>query len=218
MAERGQHREAFHTMCTWSLCAIDACRASEGAQAIPSLRERARTWLHAMGWNGSEALAEKLRLIVSLMEEIESVFHRDAPTSTSQPPEMVAEVLDGPFRPTQFASPEGKPQEDALVGGRDPTFLLVDHQLEPLGQKAGNALLDSRAGAVASDEDQQSSSPGESHPRALTEPDVNLSAHPALIVQSQVEFQCAISPVGWVPDGLLGPANEPSDVDDDGVV
>jgi len=71
MAERGQHREAFHTMCTWSLCAIDACRASEGDQAIPLLRERARTWLHAMGWNGSEALAEKLQLIVSLMDEIE---------------------------------------------------------------------------------------------------------------------------------------------------
>jgi len=31
----------------------------------------------------------------------------------------------------------------------------------------------------------QSSSPGELHPQALTEPDVNLSIHPALIVQSQ---------------------------------
>ena len=29
-----------------------------------------------------------------------------------------------------------------------------------------------------------SSSPGELHPQALTEPDVNLSIHPALIVQS----------------------------------
>ena len=71
MAERGQHREAFHVMCTWSLCAIDACRASEVDQAIPLLREGARTWLHAMGWNGSEALAEKLKLIALLMEEIE---------------------------------------------------------------------------------------------------------------------------------------------------
>ena len=34
----------------------------------------------------------------------------------------------------------------------------------------------------------ESSSPGEFHPEALTEPDVNLSAHPALIVQSQNDF------------------------------
>ena len=32
-----------------------------------------------------------------------------------------------------------------------------------------------------------SSSPGELHPQALTEPDVNLSAHPALLVQPQNE-------------------------------
>jgi len=71
MAERGQHREAFHVMCTWSLCAIDACRASEGDQAVPFLSEQARRWLQAMGWNGSEALAQRTRLIVSLMEEVE---------------------------------------------------------------------------------------------------------------------------------------------------
>ena len=33
---------------------------------------------------------------------------------------------------------------------------------------------------------QESSSPGEFHPQALTEPDVNVSAHPALIVQPPV--------------------------------
>jgi len=31
----------------------------------------------------------------------------------------------------------------------------------------------------------KSSSPGEFHPQALTDPDVNVSAHPALIIQSQ---------------------------------
>ena len=31
----------------------------------------------------------------------------------------------------------------------------------------------------------QSSSPGESHPQALTDPDVNLSVHPAPIVQPE---------------------------------
>jgi len=39
--------------------------------------------------------------------------------------------------------------------------------------------------------DHKSSSPGELHPQALTEPDVNLSTHPALIVQSQGESRFA---------------------------
>lgn len=34
-------------------------------------------------------------------------------------------------------------------------------------------------------QDKKSSSPREFHPQALTEPDLNVSAHPALIVQSQ---------------------------------
>ena len=42
--------------------------------------------------------------------------------------------------------------------------------------------------AMIAKPDHKSSSPGESRPQALTEPDVNLSAHPALIVQSQDEF------------------------------
>jgi hypothetical protein len=37
---------------------------------------------------------------------------------------------------------------------------------------------------VATNGDDESSSPGESHPQALTDPDLNVSAHPALIVQS----------------------------------
>jgi hypothetical protein len=46
---------------------------------------------------------------------------------------------------------------------------------------------------LAPNENAKSSSPGELHPQALTEPDVNLSAHPALIVRSQVEFHVTIT-------------------------
>jgi len=63
-----------------------------------------------------------------------------------------------------------------------------------------------------------SSGPGESHPQALTESDVNLSAHTAPIAQSRVEFQSATSRTGWVLGGQLGPASEPPVVDDGGVV
>ena len=35
------------------------------------------------------------------------------------------------------------------------------------------------------------SSPGESHPKALAEPDLNLSAHPAPIIQPTARFPIA---------------------------
>ena len=35
------------------------------------------------------------------------------------------------------------------------------------------------------------SSPGELHPEALSEPDLNLSAHPALIIQQMAEYPIA---------------------------
>ena len=36
----------------------------------------------------------------------------------------------------------------------------------------------------------ESSSPGEFHPQALTDPDVSLSTHPALIIPSQLSEAC----------------------------
>jgi len=90
-----------------------------------------------------------------LGEFVESAFHRNAPTPTGQSAELVAEVRDGSFRPAQFTGLKSKSKEDAVVGGNDSTFLLVDLQLEPLGQEARNALLDPVAGAGTSDQDYQ---------------------------------------------------------------
>ena len=55
---------------------------------------------------------------------------------------------------------------------------------------------------------QQSSSPGESHPQALSEPDVSLSTHPAPIVQPEVASQAPASEqtIGIVGEPL-GPAS-----------
>jgi hypothetical protein len=53
----------------------------------------------------------------------------------------------------------------------------------------------------------KSSSPGELHPQALTEPDGNLSAHPALIVQSQVESHVTIARTSPVPCEQHGPTS-----------
>ena len=44
-----------------------------------------------------------------------------------------------------------------------------------------------------------SSSPGESHPQALIDPDVNLSIHPALIAQPSVASPFANGQTDWLP-------------------
>ena len=51
------------------------------------------------------------------------------------------------------------------------------------------------------------SSPRESHPQALSEPDVNLSAHPAPIIQSKVIFPTANEQTAQVHDEQVGQAN-----------
>ena len=48
-------------------------------------------------------------------------------------------------------------------------------------------------GCFAAYVDAESSSPGELHPQALTEPDVNLSAHPAPMDQPLVVYQTPTS-------------------------
>ncbi len=50
---------------------------------------------------------------------------------------------------------------------------------------------------------EESSSAGEFHPHALPEPDVNLSIHPALIVQPSVASPFANGQIDWVKRLLL---------------
>jgi hypothetical protein len=53
----------------------------------------------------------------------------------------------------------------------------------------------------------KSSSPGESHPRALTEPDVELAPHPAPMIQSPVLSRSATERTDWDRGGPPDPAN-----------
>ena len=55
----------------------------------------------------------------------------------------------------------------------------------------------------------ESSGAGESHPRALTDPDVNLSAHPAPIVPLLVYIQTASVRTTLAADGLTVRASKP---------
>jgi hypothetical protein len=59
-----------------------------------------------------------------------------------------------------------------------------------------------------------SSSAGESHPHALTEPDVNLSIHPALIIQPQVERLSANAEIARAPSVQSALTSIPHVVDD----
>ena len=57
-----------------------------------------------------------------------------------------------------------------------------------LGRPALNHVQSNESLSFCATQNDKSSSAGEFHPHALTEPDVNLSAHPALIVQPKRVF------------------------------
>ena len=73
---------------------------------------------------------------------------------------------------------------DRITAELDQTrFPLVQLQAE-LGEPRAEFFQTRRRLVTMLKADYESSSPGGSRPQALTEPDVNVSAHPALIVQS----------------------------------
>src|SRR5215831_10211611 len=76
-----------------------------------------------------------------------------------------------------------KPRNFRSSGRATALFRLVDLHLKPVGQEPAHRSHDPLAGAVTADVDIASSSGGESHPSALTDPDMTLSRHPALTLQ-----------------------------------
>jgi hypothetical protein len=86
-------------------------------------------------------------------------------------------------------------------------FRRLDFQTE-LSQALRQFTQESPRVGLCLKADNKSSSPGESHPQALTEPDVNLSAHPALIVQPQDEFRFAKAQTSLVLGGQHYPTSE----------
>jgi len=84
-----------------------------------------------------------------------------------------------------FIKSEGKAQEvqalPFMTQVNDPGLFAADFQTHPGFYLPSYPVLETDA--LVSGKDNKSSSPGESHPQALTEPDVNVSAHPAPMVQ-----------------------------------
>jgi len=95
-----------------------------------------------------------------------------------------------------FRTREAKPaakritkKVEALLAAVNDVCLLGMQRQTCFGDETFDFLKRQLRLLLTTTQDHKSSSPGEFHPQALTEPDVNLSAHPALIVRSQGEFR-----------------------------
>ena len=62
-----------------------------------------------------------------------------------------------------------------------PRFLRIQHEAKPIENFLSFSQIEIRLPLA---QNHKSSRPGESHPQALTDPDMNVYAHPALTVQS----------------------------------
>jgi hypothetical protein len=133
-------------------------------------------------------------------ESFPTGFHLGHRRPFARPPpvEEEAQKLEGALR---LSSP------GCLFGeGDQPRFLLMETQPifgEPLSQRTENTLRIPRVLAP----DHRSSSARESHPRALSDPDVNLAAHPAPIVQPQAVPPSANAQRGAAAVGQSARAN-----------
>src|SRR4051812_9817044 len=118
------------------------------------------------------------------------------------PPPPPAEAADAAELEAQ--EPEALPLRQV----HHPALLLVDLDAE-LGQLLAESLRHRLQQPVmlrvSVHQDHESSSPGEFHPQALTEPDVRLSPHPALITRPLVALPHRVPPHRWVdPATKLG--------------
>src|SRR5262249_52121349 len=134
----------------------------------------------------------------------------DAERPTREFPDSVLELLQGlrgdlPGRLGIVRDRES--QELSLPAPGHRTLRFVNLELKPGRQEATGAGHDALSRPAAAHVDVASSSPGEFHPQALTEPDGSLSAHPALITQPLPAW----SPRRVAPHRWVDPTTRPDD-------
>src|SRR5438132_1737141 len=112
----------------------------------------------------------------------------------------------GPPRLRRVASTKRIPKKIELLfrQSTDPRLTFVHRQLQPRHHAPHRHQCLIGSGATA---DHQSSSGGESHPSALTEPDVKLSPHPAPTIQPPASHQAATEQTAWGPVARCAPAS-----------
>jgi hypothetical protein len=148
-----------------------------------------------------------------LRQLLKSIPRRDEPAPAGQFPQVVFERLERLIRPANFLAFEGKPKKVGLVGWSNLAFGRVNLEFQLNFDKAFDAGHYPFSGSPASHKNKKVSSPGESHFQALSEPDVNLSAHPAPIIQPKAKPPSASGQKALVRGVLYAPTNAPPVVD-----
>src|SRR4051812_29572988 len=136
--------------------------------------------------------------------------HTDTERPTRQFPDPLLELLQG----LRGNLPGGlgvvrdrESQELSLPTSSHRALRFVDLELKSGRQEATDACHDALPRPAAAHVDVASSSPGEFHPQALTEPDGSLSAHPALITRPGPRLPAKFLPIA----GLTRRRNGDSD-------
>ena len=115
------------------------------------------------------------------------MVHGDKPGPAGQLFDLSFEFTEGFVRPAYLGSTESEAKKDDLICRDDTALVLIDPEFEGTFQETFEAFHDPFSRSTVLHQNDEVSSPGESHPQALSEPDVNLSAHPAPIIQPQAQ-------------------------------
>jgi len=142
-------------------------------QPTPRLADTIMPSSTKLNFDRSQCSAEPLA--TSASPENETLVLSSLPTDVSKPEELKRLARLPTFPRPAIRRSASKLQQSRFVGVQFQAELF-----KPLFQciKTGSGI------DFVFKSDYESSSPGELHPQALTEPDVNLSAHPALMIRS----------------------------------
>ena len=149
-------------------------------------------------WLGAEAPENNLELAQQLCSLLQlwGVLQSPRPFKTANATKLKAQ----------------KPKALSLRQVHDSALLFIDLNLE-LGQLLSQSLIyrpkQPVMTSVTVHQDHKVSSPGESHPQALSEPGVSLSTHRAPIIQPMAKSPSASERRAAVRDERSDPANTP---------
>jgi hypothetical protein len=109
--------------------------------------------------------------------------HRDAPTATGKSAQFGLETCEGLLRDGKLLTSEGESKETTLFSLHHPAFVSVNLYLEDFLKVTADTVHHAVSGTFRLYKDGKVSRPAEQPRQSLAEPDVNLSAHPAPIIQ-----------------------------------
>jgi len=119
------------------------------------------------------------------------VIHGDAPTAASKMAQFGLEPRNGFLGDSKPFTGEGKPEKGTFLGLHHFAFVPVDLYLEDFLKKSAYTFHHTESGSSGLHEDNRESRPAELPRQSLAEPDVNLAAHPAPIIQSETTSQAS---------------------------